>query len=122
MNEDAAKAFSEAGARLFQTGEFEKSLSSYQKTLELYPNNEKALKGVVSAHVALGAADEAAELLERIVDDRPDDPELVLMLARAHLDAENPQGAERATLILFKQDPANYARLLEVAKLYLKTR
>ena len=121
LNEEAAIAFSEAGSRLFQTGEFEKSLSSYQKTLELYPNNENALKGVVSAHVALGAADEAAELLERIVEDRPDDPELVQMLARAHLDAQNPQGAERATLILFKLDPANYTRLLEVAKLYLKT-
>ena len=120
LNEEAANAFSEAGSRLFQTGEFEKSLSSYQKALELYPNNQKALKGVVSAHVALGAADEAAELLERLVADRPNDPELVLMLARAHLDAENPQGAERATLILFKQDPANYTRLLEVAKLYLK--
>src|SRR5687768_2640653 len=120
LNEEAANAFSEAGARLFQIGEFEKSLSSYQKTLELYPNNEKALKGVVSAHVALGAADEAAELLERLVADRPGDPELVLMLARAHLDADNPEGAERATLILFKQDPSNYTRLLEVAKLYLK--
>jgi len=120
LNEEAASAFSEAGARLFQIGEFEKSLSSYQKTLELYPNNEKALKGVVSAHVALGAADEAAELLERLVADRPGDPELVLMLARAHLDADNPEGAERATLILFKQDPSNYTRLLEVAKLYLK--
>ncbi|MDQ3474603.1 MAG: tetratricopeptide repeat protein, partial [Acidobacteriota bacterium] len=120
LNEEAAHAFSEAGSRLFQTGEFEQSLTSYQKTLELYPNNEKALKGVVSAHVALGAADEAAELLERLVADRPGDPELVLMLARAHLDADNPQGAERATLILFKQDPANYTRLLEVAKLYIK--
>jgi tetratricopeptide (TPR) repeat protein len=120
LNEEAAHAFSEAGARLFDTGEFEKSLSSYQKTLELYPNNEKALKGVVSAHVALGAADEAAELLERLVADRPGDPELVLMLARAYLDAENPQGAEGATQTLFKQDPANYTRLLEVAKLYLK--
>ncbi|HET6669807.1 MAG TPA: tetratricopeptide repeat protein [Pyrinomonadaceae bacterium] len=120
LKEEAAHAFSEAGARLFDTGEFEKSLSSYQKTLELYPNNEKALKGVVSAHVALGAADEAAELLERVVADRPGDPELVLMLARAYLDAENPQGAEGATQTLFKQDPANYTRLLEVAKLYLK--
>ena len=120
LKEEAANAFSDAGARLFDTGEFEKSLSSYQKTLELFPNNEKALKGVVSAHVALGAADEAAELLERLVADRPGDPELVLMLARVYLDAENPQGAERATQTLFKEDPANYIRLLEVAKLYLK--
>jgi tetratricopeptide (TPR) repeat protein len=120
LNEEAANAFSEAGARLFDTGAFAKSLSSYQKTLELFPNNEKAIKGVVSAHVALGAAPEAAALLERLVADRPEDPELVMMLARAYLDAENPQGAERATETLFKQDPANYTRLLEVAKLYLK--
>jgi tetratricopeptide (TPR) repeat protein len=121
LNEEAAVAFSEAGSRLFDTGDFEKSLNAYQKTLELFPNNEKALRGVVSAHVALGAADEAAALLERVVADRPGDPELVLMLARTYLDAENPQGAERATQTLFKQDPANYTRLIEVAKLYLKT-
>ena len=121
LNQEAASAFAEAGGRLFETGQFERSLSSYQKTLELFPNNETALKGVVSAHVALGEADEAAELLERLVADRPDDPELVEMLARAYVDAENPQGAERATQTLFKQDPANYPRLLDVARLYLKT-
>jgi tetratricopeptide (TPR) repeat protein len=121
LNEEAAAAFSEAAARLFETGSFEKSLQAYQQTLELVPNHERALKGVVSAHVSLGEADQAAELLERLVADRPDDPELVLMLARAYLDAENPQGAERATEILFKQDPANYTKLIEVARLYLKT-
>ena len=35
LKEEAANAFSEAGARL-QTSEFEKSLSSYQKTLSFY--------------------------------------------------------------------------------------
>lgn len=121
LNEEAAAAFSEAGSRLFDTGDFEKSLGAYQKTLELFPHNEKALKGVVSSHVALGTADEAAALLERLVAERPGDPELVLMLARTYLDAEDPRGAENATQTLFKQDPANYTRLLEVAKLYLKT-
>lgn len=121
LNEEAAAAFSEAATRLFETGNFEKSLQAYQQTLELFPNNERALKGVVSAYVSLGEADQAAELLERLVADRPDDPELVLMLSRAYLDAENPQGAERATDILFKQDPANYNKLIEVARLYLKT-
>ena len=121
LNEEAAAAFSEAATRLFETGNFEKSLQAYQQTLELFPNHERALKGVVSAHVSLGEADQAAELLERLVADRPGDPELVLMLARAYLDAENPQGAERATEILFKQDPANYTKLIEVARLYLKT-
>lgn len=121
LDDRAAQAFAEAGERLFDAGEFEKSLGSYSKTLELVPNHEAALKGVVSAHVALGDADEAAELLERLVADRPDDPDLVLMLARAYIDAEDPKGAERATQMLLKQDASNYIRLLDVARLYLKT-
>jgi tetratricopeptide (TPR) repeat protein len=120
LNAEAAAAFSEAGTRLFDTGDFEKSLSSFSKTLELLPNDDKALRGVVSAHVALGEADEAAELLERIVADRPHDSELVLLLARTYIDAEDPQGAERATALLIRQDATNYIRLLEVARLYLK--
>jgi tetratricopeptide (TPR) repeat protein len=120
LNEEAAAAFSDAASWLFETGQFEQSLSAYQKTLELFPNNGKALKGLVSAHVALGSADEAAVLLERLVADQPDDPELVLMLANAYLDAENPQGAEKAIQVLFKQDAANYTKLIDVAKLYLK--
>lgn len=120
LNTEAATAFAEAGERLFDTGDFERALSSYSKTLELSPNNEKALKGVVSSHVKLGEADEAAELLERLVADKPDNAELVLMLARTYVDAEDPVGAERATSLLIKQDAANYVRLLEVAKLYLK--
>ena len=117
LNTEAATAFAEAGERLFDIGDFEKALSSYSKTLELSPNNEKALKGVVSSHVKLGEADEAAELLERLVADKPDDADLVLMLARTYVDAEDPVGAERATGLLIKQDAANYVRLLEVAKL-----
>ena len=120
LNTEAATAFAEAGARLFDIGDYEKALSSYSKTLELSPNNENALKGVVSSHVKLGEADEAAELLERLVANKPDDAELVLMLARTYVDAEDPVGAERATGLLIKQDAANYVRLLEVARLYLK--
>ena len=120
INEEAAAAFSDAASWLFETGQFEQSLGAYQKTLELFPNNVKAIKGVVSAHVALGSADEAAVLLERLVADQPDDLELVLMLASAYLDAENPQGAERAIQVLFKQDSTNYTKLIDVAKLYLK--
>ena len=50
----------------------------------------------------------------------PDDPDLVLMLARTYIDAEDAEGAERATDMLIKHDAANYSQLFEVAKLYLK--
>jgi len=117
---DAAKAYSEAANRLLENSEFEKSLSAYSKTLELRPHDMVALKGLVSAHAALGTADEAAELLEKAVAESPDDPELISMLAQAYIEAEDAAGAERATARLMSEDASNYRRYIEVALVYLK--
>jgi tetratricopeptide (TPR) repeat protein len=117
---DAAKAYSEAANRLFENSEFEKSLTAYSKTLELRPHDKVALKGLVSAHAALGTADDAAELLEKAVADTPDDPELISMLAQAYIEAEDAAGAERATAMLMSEDASNYRRYIEVALVYLK--
>jgi len=43
------------------------------------------------------------------------------MLERAHLEAEEPQGAEKATKLLMVRDASNYLHYLPVAALYLKT-
>ena len=65
MSNEAAKAFSDAATRLLEGSQFEKSLQAYSKTLALRPHDRVALKGLVSAHVALGTADDAAEVLEK---------------------------------------------------------
>ncbi len=120
MEAEAAKAYSEAAIHLFESTHFEQSLAAYGKALELRPNDRGALKGLVSAHVALGSADEAAELLETAVRDVSDDPDLLSMLAQAYIDAEDAVGAEGATSRLLAYDAKNYRRYIEVARLYLK--
>ena len=120
MQADAAKAYSEAANRMFENGQYEKSLDAYSKALELRPHDRVALRGLVSAHAALGTADDAGELLEKAVADAPDDTELISMLAQAYIDAEDGAGAERATAMLMAQDGSNYRRYIEVARLYLK--
>jgi tetratricopeptide (TPR) repeat protein len=117
----AAEAFTETGKRLFGSGSFEKSLQVFSRSLELVPFNQPALKGLLSASIALGAADEAAEVLERAVEKSPADVELISMLANAYLEADDPQGAERAAVMLLSQDASNYTRFIDVARLYLKT-
>jgi len=117
---EAADVFIEAATRLFDTGTFEKALDCYSKALVLRPADEVALRGLISSHVAIGTADEAAELLERVMADRPDDPELVALLSRTYIAAEDAKGAERATSMMVAHDPSNYNRLIEVAQLYLK--
>jgi tetratricopeptide (TPR) repeat protein len=120
MEAEAAKAYSEAANRLLESSRFEASLDAYSQALELRPHDRTALKGLVSAHAALGSADDAAELLEKAVADVPDDLELISMLARAYIDAEDAAGAERATAMLMAQDASNYRRYIEVAQVYLK--
>jgi tetratricopeptide (TPR) repeat protein len=120
MQAEAAKAYREAANRLLESSRFEASLDAYSKALELRPHDRVALKGLVSAHAALGTADDAAELLEKAVAEVPDDPELISMLTQAYIDAEDAAGAERATAMLIAQDASNYRRYIEVAQIYLK--
>jgi tetratricopeptide (TPR) repeat protein len=116
---ESAQAFCEAGQRLLEVGAFEKSLQAYLRSLEIRPYDRPALSGLVSAHVALGTAYEAAELLERLIPDKPDEVEFIELLLQAYLAAHDAAGAERATSLLMDHDASNYTRFLEVARLYL---
>src|SRR6266478_1118235 len=121
LQSEAAQAFSEAGQRLLETGAFEKSLQAYSRSLELRAYDRATMSGLVSAHVALGTAYEAAELLEKIIPDNPDEIEFAELLLQAYLAAQDAPGAERAITLLLAHDPSTYARFLEVARLYLNT-
>ena len=120
MRREAAAAFIQAASRLHQIASEDKALDAYNKALQLVRDDREALRGMLESHIARGTADEAAEALERIVETNEDDNELVSMLARAYLEAEDPKGAEHATSLLMKQDSSNYPQFLPVTRLYLK--
>ncbi|MFL6255602.1 MAG: tetratricopeptide repeat protein [Pyrinomonadaceae bacterium] len=116
----AAEAYTEAGARLAARKEFEPALAAFNKALGLRPASHAALHGMLSAHAALGTADDAAEVLERAIKERPGDLEVRAMLARAYVDAEDAQRAEAATHELVSRDPSSFMLLFDVARLYLR--
>jgi tetratricopeptide (TPR) repeat protein len=120
MRDEAAEAFVQAAHRLHQTNAYDKALDAYSKALQLVRDDRDALRGMLETHIARGTADEAAEVLERAVEGKEDDPELVSMLARAYLEAEDARGAEKATALLMAQDSTNYTQYLPVTRLYLK--
>jgi tetratricopeptide (TPR) repeat protein len=121
MRREAAAAFVQAANRFHQIGSHDPALDAYNKASQLVRDDREALRGMLETHIARGTADEAAEVLERVVETREDDVELVSMLARAYLEAEDPKGAERATSLLMAQDASNYTQFLPVTRLYLKT-
>jgi tetratricopeptide (TPR) repeat protein len=120
MRTEAAEAFVQAANRLHQTGAHEQAIDAYSKALQLVRDNRDALRGLLETHIARGTADEAAEVLDRVVEGKEEDQELVSMLARAYLEAEDPRGAERAVSLLMAQDSGNYTQYLPVTRLYLK--
>ena len=121
MKREGADAFIQAANRLHQIGSNDKALDAYSKALQLFRDDRDALRGMLETHIVRGTADEAAEVLERVVEGREEDTELVSMLARAHLEAEEPRGAERATSLLMARDSSTYPQYLPVTRLFLKT-
>ena len=121
MMRDASSAFVQAANRLHHVGSHDKALDAYNRALQLAPADMDVLRGLLETHIARATADEAAEILERAVENNQSDSELLTMLERAHLEAEEPQGAEKATKLLMAQDASNYLHYLPVAALYLKT-
>lgn len=121
MRRESAAAFVQAANRFHHIGSQDQALDAYSKALQLVRDDREALRGMLETHIARGTADEAAEVLERVVETREEDNELVSMLARAYLEAEDPKGAEKATSLLMAQDASNYTQFLPVTRLYLKT-
>ena len=121
MTAEAAASFTEAGHHLLARGAFDNALEAFAKALEIRPRDHASLKGLLAAHSARGTADEAAEIIGRASADNPDDLELLSMLARALIEAEDPAQTERATAALVAKESSAYLRYIDVARLYLRT-
>ena len=107
MRREAADAFIQAANRLHRNRLQRKALDAYSKALELFRDDREALRGMLETHIARGTADEAAEVLERVVEGREDDIELVSMLS-ARIWKLKTRGAERATSLLMARDRSTY--------------
>ncbi|HVG39524.1 MAG TPA: tetratricopeptide repeat protein, partial [Pyrinomonadaceae bacterium] len=120
FRQEAAEAFTESGNQLAAQGQHERAQSAYNQTLALFPEDTGALKGLVGTHIALGTANEAAEMLETALADRPGDIELLELLVRAYLEEKDPAAAEGAVSRLIERQPTSYQDFVAVARLYLK--
>ncbi|HEX8491842.1 MAG TPA: tetratricopeptide repeat protein [Pyrinomonadaceae bacterium] len=119
MTAEAAKTFAEAGRQFLTRGIHDRALSAFDLALDISPRDPVVLSGMLEAHIKLGTADEAAEIISRAVAEQPDDVELLSMLVTAHVEAEDAPAAEHATALLVKQDAAMYERFVDVARIYI---
>lgn len=120
QKDEAAKAFAEAGSRLFAHNKFESALAAYSNALEINRNDLVTLKGYINTQIKLDYADEAAKTLEEILEQQPYNREILFLLIECYIDTGNPQQAESAIIKLVEQEPANYPKFLELVEIYLK--
>lgn len=119
--EDAAWAYTEAGFRFNKHEKFESSITAFSRALEIKKDETRALNGLVKAQIGLGDADEAAKMLERVLDEQPYNREVLHLLVECHLESENLAAAENFLFKLVEQEPANYTKFLELVRLHLKS-
>ena len=120
QHDEAAKAFTEAGLRMTEQERYEEALAAFSKALEVKKNYLRALNGLVKAQIGLGYADEAAKILEGILEEQPYNRDILYLLVDCYLDMDNPAEAEKAVVKLVAQEPANYPKFLDLVKVYLK--
>jgi tetratricopeptide (TPR) repeat protein len=121
MSKEAAASFTEAGHNLLGRGSLDEALEVFGRSLKIEPADRETLKGVLDTHVARGTAYEAAEIVASASREHPEDADLTAMLARAYLEAEDPEQSEAVILSLIANDGTLYLRLIEVARLYVQT-
>ena len=121
MSKEAAASFTEAGHNLLGRGSLDEALEVLGRALKIEPADRETLKGVLDTHVARGTAYEAAEIVASASREHPEDVDLMALLARAYLEAEDPEQAEAVILSLIAKDGTLYLRLIEVARLYVQT-
>jgi tetratricopeptide (TPR) repeat protein len=120
LKREAAECFAEAGQAMVARGACDEALEVFGRALVIQLDDYATLKGVLAAHSARGTADEAAELIEEALKSKPEDRELLTLLADAYFEAEEPEQAERATASLVGSEPGSYLRFTEVARLYVR--
>ena len=121
QSEQAAEAFIEAGNRFAKKSNHSDAIGAFEKALDIIPAEQKALSGFTQSHFALGTANVAADRLAQIHAAEPHDREVLLLLIDCHLESGNTAEAEKAVVSLIEREPANYPKLVALARIYLKT-
>jgi tetratricopeptide (TPR) repeat protein len=120
LGHDAAGAYVEAGELMLAAGRSQDALDAYKHAHQLLPESHAVLHGLVAASLAVGAAAEAAAVLEESITNAPGDLELRAMLARTYVEAGDAPAAERAAAALVAAEATNFPVWFDVARLYLR--
>lgn len=118
--QEAAKAYIEAGKRLLAADRLEEAAMCFARSLEVNPDDFRALKGFVKSQIALGYPEKGVKALEEIYAADPTDKEINYLLMDCYFEMNNPEKAEEIIVKMVEREPANYPKLLDLVGIYLE--
>lgn len=93
--------------------------NGYQKVLEREPNNQTALKGLLTIKIQQQDLQGAIVIIEKLAQLNPKQPEYSILLAQAKQQTEDFEGAAAAYEQILSQDLGNIQALSGIISLYL---
>lgn len=115
-SDEGLAEFEEILETLTEKGDFDKILKLYKMFMPLFPDNRKMKQGLAAALYEKGELEKGVTILAGMLQETPEDPDLLRLVARGYNDLENWDEAEQAYLQLLKLDPTD----LETRELYIK--
>jgi tetratricopeptide (TPR) repeat protein len=118
--EKAHDTFTLAANELRRQNKELEALPIYLRAIRANPRGQAALAAAVHLYLDRDAHHEAIELIESLLADRPNDVELLTLLARIHQSTQSLEEAEAAIEKVLLGAPSRYQYALDLALLYLR--
>ncbi|SHI74092.1 Tetratricopeptide repeat-containing protein [Malonomonas rubra DSM 5091] len=101
---------------LSEKNDFDKILKLYKMFLPLFPNNEKLKMGLALTLFEKGELEKGVDILNGLLQEKPDNPDLLRLVARGYNDLKDWEHAAFAYKQLLDLDPTD----LETRNLYIQ--
>jgi tetratricopeptide (TPR) repeat protein len=118
--EQAYEAFVAAAGEMRRQRKEEEALEVYLRALSANPRGQLALSSVINLYIQRNDIPNAVSLIERLLQERPSDAELLILLSRVHQTRHDLEKAEAAIARALSSDPARYQYALDLAALFLQ--
>ncbi|HEX4947392.1 MAG TPA: tetratricopeptide repeat protein [Blastocatellia bacterium] len=96
------------------------ALQTYLRAIKMHPRGQVALASAVNLYLERGDAQNAIELIQELLAERPNDAELLTLLARIHQSTNDLEAAETAIEKMLDSARARYQYAVDLAQLYVQ--
>ncbi len=122
QNDKAYDTFVLAAGEMRRQSKEGEALQTYLRAIKAQPRGQAALASAVNLYLERQEAQQAIDLIENLLIERPDDAELLTLLARIYQSTQNLEAAETAIDKMLASARSRYQYALDLSHSYVQRR